>query len=33
MGLVDPQPNHNWKFIPEAWTQEAGKRDYKLIFK
>ena len=33
MGTVDPQPNHNWKFIPEAWVKEAGERDAKLIFK
>ena len=32
-GIINPQPHSNWKFIPEAWTQEAGKRDYKLIFK
>ncbi len=33
MGTVDPQPNHNWKFIPETWAKEAGERDAKLIFK
>ena len=29
---LDPQPNNNWKFVPEEWVEEAGKRDYKLLF-
>lgn len=33
MGSVDPQPNHNWRFIPEEWVKEAGDRDKKFIFK
>lgn len=32
MGTVNPQPNHNWKFIPEAWTKPALERDYKQLF-
>ena len=28
----DPQPDNNWKFIPEAWVEEAGKRDFELLF-
>jgi 2',3'-cyclic-nucleotide 2'-phosphodiesterase/3'-nucleotidase len=32
MGTVNPQPNHNWKFIPEAWTKPAAERDYKILF-
>ena len=32
MGTVNPQPNHNWKFIPEAWAKPAAERDYKLLF-
>lgn len=30
--VLDPQPNHNWKVIPEAWTKAAVKRDYELLF-
>ena len=32
MGVVDPQPNHNWRFIPEAWTKPALERDRKSLF-
>jgi hypothetical protein len=32
MGTVDPQPNHNWKFVPEEWTTPALERDYKQLF-
>ena len=32
-GVMNPQPNHNWKFIPEAWTIPAAARDRKLLFK
>ena len=31
-GVCDPQPNHNWKFIPEAWAKPAAERDRKLLF-
>ena len=30
--VLDPQPNHNWKMIPETWTQPAAERDRKLLF-
>lgn len=30
--VLDPQPNHNWKVIPEAWTKPAAERDRKLLF-
>ncbi|KGI61462.1 bifunctional UDP-sugar hydrolase/5'-nucleotidase [Prevotella sp. S7 MS 2] len=30
--VMDPKPNNNWKFIPEAWTREAAKRDSMLLF-
>lgn len=30
--VLDPQPNHNWRIIPEAWTKPAAERDYKLLF-
>lgn len=30
--VLDPQPDHNWKVIPEAWTQPAAERDRKLLF-
>ena len=32
MGTVNPQPNHNWKFVPEAWAKPALERDRKLLF-
>lgn len=31
-GVLDPQPNHNWKVIPEEWTTPAAARDRKLLF-
>lgn len=31
-GVMNPQPNHNWKFIPETWTIPAAARDRKLLF-
>lgn len=30
--VLDPQPNHNWRVIPEAWAKPAAERDYKLLF-
>ena len=32
MGTVDPQPNHNWKFVPEEWAKPALERDRKILF-
>ena len=32
MGTVNPKPNHNWKFVPEAWVKPALERDRKLLF-
>ena len=32
MGTVDPQPNHNWRFVPEAWAKPALERDRKQLF-
>lgn len=29
---VTPKANNNWCFVPEDWTEEALKRDRKLIF-
>ena len=31
-GIVNPQPNHNWRFVPEAWTKPALERDRKILF-
>ena len=31
--VVDPQPNHNWRFVPEEWVKPAAERDRKLLFK
>lgn len=27
-----PKPNHNWRFVPENWVNEAAKRDYEILF-
>lgn len=32
LGTLNPQPNTNWHFVPEQWTQEAAKRDRQLLF-
>lgn len=32
MGTVNPKPNSNWKFVPEAWVKPALERDRKLLF-
>ncbi len=31
-GTVNPQPAHNWRFVPEEWTVPAAQRDKKLLF-
>lgn len=30
--IISPKALNNWQFIPQEWTQEALKRDRKLIF-
>ena len=32
IGTVNPQPNHNWRFVPEEWVKPALERDRKLLF-
>ena len=32
LGTLNPQPNTNWRFVSEQWTQEAAKRDRLLLF-
>ena len=32
MGTIDPQPNHNWRFIPEEWVKPALERDREILF-
>ena len=32
MGTLNPQPNKNWKFVPEDWAQPALERDRQLLF-
>lgn len=32
-GVIDPQPNNNWKFVPEDWVKPAAERDRALLFK
>ncbi len=31
--VIDPQPNNNWKFVPEEWVKQAAERDRALLFK
>lgn len=31
-GTLTPKALNQWKFIPEEWTKEAARRDYKLLF-
>lgn len=31
-GYVDPQPLDGWRFVPEEWTEEACRRDRKILF-
>ena len=31
-GTINPQPNSNWKFVPEEWVKPAIERDRKLLF-
>lgn len=30
--VMDPKPNRNWRFVPEAWTKPAAERDRQLLF-
>lgn len=32
MKIVNPQPLHNWRFVPEEWTLKAIERDRELLF-
>lgn len=29
---LDPKPNSNWRFVPEEWAREAGRRDSLILF-
>ena len=31
-GSVNPQPNHNWRFVPDEWAKPALERDRKILF-
>jgi 2',3'-cyclic-nucleotide 2'-phosphodiesterase/3'-nucleotidase len=31
-GVLEPQANNNWRFVPEEWTKPALARDRRLIF-
>ncbi len=31
-GIMNPQPHHNWRFVPEEWAKPAIERDRKLLF-
>lgn len=30
--MLNPQPLHQWRFVPEEWTGPAAERDYRLLF-
>ncbi len=30
--VMNPKPNNNWKFVPEAWVKPAAERDSVLLF-
>ena len=32
LGTINPQPNTNWKFVPEEWVKPAIERDRQLLF-
>lgn len=32
IGVIDPKPNNNWKFVPEAWAKPALERDRQKLF-
>ena len=32
MGTIKPQPNNNWRFVPQEMTEPAIKRDKELLF-
>ncbi len=32
LGTLNPQPNHNWRFVPEEWVAPAAMRDRQLLF-
>ena len=31
-GTINPQPNKNWRFVPETWVKPALERDRKQLF-
>ena len=31
-GTINPQPNQNWRFVPEEWVKPALERDRKILF-
>lgn len=31
-GTLNPRALNQWKFVPEAWTEPAAKKDYELLF-
>ena len=31
-GTMEPQPNSNWRFVPDNWTRQAIIRDKELLF-
>ena len=32
MGVINPKPNNNWKFVPENWVKPALERDRQQLF-
>lgn len=33
LGTIAPKAYNNWKFVPEAWVEEAAKRDEEILFR
>ncbi|MDE6721048.1 MAG: bifunctional metallophosphatase/5'-nucleotidase [Bacteroidaceae bacterium] len=32
LGIINPQPKHHWRFVPEAWAIQAAERERKILF-
>lgn len=32
LGVINPQPLHHWRFVPEEWAAQATRRERQLLF-
>lgn len=32
LGIINPQPKHHWRFVPETWATQAAERERKILF-